>query len=53
MTISQVENIMGRPSEILSKGYEQKNQFWIYRYENGTEIYLTFINYKLFRIEEA
>lgn len=53
MTISQVENIMGRPSEIVSKGYEQRNQLWIYRYENGTEIYLTFINYELFRIEEG
>ncbi|MEA1882576.1 MAG: hypothetical protein U9N31_09285 [Candidatus Marinimicrobia bacterium] len=52
MTISQVEDIMGRPFEIVVNGSEQKDQLWIYRYENGAEIYLTFSNYKLFRIEE-
>ncbi len=52
MTISEVEDIMGRPSEIVANGSEQRDQLWIYRYENGAEIYLTFTNYKLFRIEE-
>ena len=52
MTISQVEDIMGSPSEMMSKGSEKQNQLWIYRYENGTKVYLTFTNYKLFRIEK-
>jgi tetratricopeptide (TPR) repeat protein len=52
MTISQVEDIMGRPSEVVANGSEQKNQFWIYHYENGTKVYLTFTDYRLYRIEE-
>ena len=52
MTISQVEDIMGSPSEMMAKGSEKKNQLWIYRYENGTKVYLTFTDYKLFRIEK-
>jgi len=52
MSITQVEDIMGSPSEIVSNGLEKRDQLWIYRYENGTEVYLTFTNYKLFRIEE-
>jgi hypothetical protein len=36
----------------MSKGSEKQNQLWIYRYENGTKVYLTFTNYKLFRIEK-
>jgi outer membrane protein assembly factor BamE (lipoprotein component of BamABCDE complex) len=50
MTISQVEDIMGSPTEMMSDGSEKQNQLWIYRYENGTKVYLTFTNYKLFRI---
>jgi len=52
MSITQVEDIMGNPSEIVSNGSEKRDQLWIYRYENGTKVYLTFTNYKLFRIEE-
>ena len=52
MTISQVENIMGKPSEVISSGKENENQLWIYSYENGEEVSLTFTNYKLFRIEK-
>jgi tetratricopeptide (TPR) repeat protein len=52
MSITQVEDIMGSPSEIVSNGSERRDQLWIYRYENGAEVYLTFTNYKLFRIEE-
>jgi len=52
MSITQVEDIMGSPSEIVSNGSEKRDQLWVYRYENGTEVYLTFTNYKLFRIEE-
>jgi tetratricopeptide (TPR) repeat protein len=52
MTISQVEDIMGSPSEMMSDGSEKQNQLWIYGYENGTKVYLTFTNYKLFRIEK-
>jgi tetratricopeptide (TPR) repeat protein len=52
MTISQVEDIMGSPSEMMSEGSEKQNQLWIYGYENGTKVYLTFTNYKLFRIEK-
>ncbi|MBC8345780.1 MAG: hypothetical protein ISR89_06635 [Candidatus Marinimicrobia bacterium] len=52
MTISEVEGIMGKPSEVLSNGSEKKNQLWVYRYSGGKEIYLTFTDYILFRIEE-
>ena len=52
MSIAQVEDIMGSPPEIVSNGSERRDQLWIYRYENGAEVYLTFTNYKLFRIEE-
>jgi len=52
MSVAQVEDIMGSPSEIVSNGSERRDQLWIYRYENGAEVYLTFTNYKLFRIEE-
>ena len=50
MTVSDVENIMGKPSEIVSSGQQNENQLWIYNYENGDEISLIFTNYKLFRI---
>ena len=52
MTISEVENIMGKPSEIVSSGQQNENQLWIYNYENGDEISLIFTNYKLFRIKK-
>ena len=52
MTIYEVENIMGKPSELLNNGIDDKNQLWIYRFNNREELYLTFTNYKLFRIEE-
>ena len=52
MTISEVEIIMGRPSEILSKGVNDKNQLWIYQIAKREKLYLTFTNYILFRIEE-
>ena len=52
MSVSEVEEIMGSPSEVISEGKDLKNQLWIYKYENGNEALLTFINYKLFKIEE-
>ena len=52
MTIYEVETIMGKPSELLNNGIDDKNQLWIYRFNNREELYLTFTNYKLFRIEE-
>ena len=52
MTISEVEDIMGRPSEIIANGKDDKNQLWIYRYSPRDEVYLTFTNYRLFRIEQ-
>ena len=52
MTISEVEDIMGRPSEIVANGKDDKNQLWIYRYSPRDEVYLTFTNYRLFRIEQ-
>ena len=52
MTVSDVENIMGKPSEIVSSGQQNENQLWIYNYENGDEISLIFTNYKLFRIKK-
>ena len=52
MSVSEVEDIMGSPSEIISEGEDLKNQLWIYKYENGNEVLLTFIKYKLFKIEE-
>jgi tetratricopeptide (TPR) repeat protein len=52
MTIAQVEEIMGKPSEVLSQGDDKKEQLWIYRYTGEVKIYLTFTDYILFRIEE-
>ena len=52
MMISEVEEIMGPPSEIISKNDNPENQLWIYRYQEGKEVFLTFTNYKLFRIEQ-
>ena len=52
MVISEVDEIMGSPSEIVSKKGNPANQLWIYRYEEGKEVLLTFTNYKLFRIEQ-
>ncbi|MDB9884933.1 hypothetical protein OAD01_04555 [Candidatus Marinimicrobia bacterium] len=52
MMIYEVEKIMGNPSELVKKGLDDKNQLWIYRFDNRKELYLTFTNYKLFRIEE-
>ena len=52
MTISEVEDIMGNPSELVKNGTDDKNQLWIYRFNKREELYLTFTNYKLFRIEE-
>jgi len=52
MMIYEVEKIMGNPSELVKNGLDDKNQLWIYRFENRKELYLTFTNYKLFRIEE-
>ena len=52
MTIYEVESIMGKPSELLNNGIDDKNQLWIYRFNNREELYLTLTNYKLFRIEE-
>jgi len=50
--ISEVEDIMGSPSELVKNGKDEKNQLWIYRFNNRKELYLTFTDYKLFRIEE-
>jgi tetratricopeptide (TPR) repeat protein len=52
MMIYEVEKIMGNPSELVKNGLDDKNQLWIYRFDNRKELYLTFTNYKLFRIEE-
>ena len=52
MTLSEVEEIMGKPSEIISEGKDLQNQLWIYRYVDGNKVYLTFTKFKLFRIEE-
>ena len=52
MVISEVEEIMGPPSEIISNNDNSGNQLWIYRYKEGKEVLLTFTNYKLFRIEQ-
>lgn len=51
MTIPQVQEIMGAPSEKTIQGEDQKNQLWIYRYQDGTSVLLTFSDYILFRIE--
>jgi len=52
MTISEVENIMGKPKEIISQSNSNENMLWIYSYDKKTTITLTFIDYKLFKIEE-
>ena len=52
MTISEVENIMGKPKEIISQSNSNENMLWIYSYDKKNTITLTFIDYKLFKIEE-
>ena len=52
MTISEVENIMGKPNEIISQSNANENMLWIYSYDKKNTITLTFIDYKLFKIEE-
>ncbi len=52
MTISEVENIMGEPNEIISQSDSNENMLWIYSYDKKNTITLTFIDYKLFKIEE-
>ena len=52
MTVSEVKDIMGDPSESVKNGLDDKNQLWIYRFKGRKKLYLTFTNYKLFRIEE-
>lgn len=52
MTLSEVEEIMGVPTEVISSGNNDRNQLWIYRFGSRKEVYLTFTNYTLFRIEE-
>ena len=52
MTISEVENIMGKPNEIISQSNSNENMLWIYSYDKKNTITLTFIDYKLFKIEE-
>ena len=52
MTISEVENIMGRPNEIISQSNSNESMLWIYSYDKKNTITLTFIGYKLFKIEK-
>ena len=52
MTISEVENIMGKPNEIISQSNSNENMIWIYSYDKKSTITLTFIDYKLFKIEK-
>ena len=52
MTISEVENIMGKPNEIISQSNSNENMLWIYSYDKKNTVTLTFIDYKLFKIEE-
>ena len=52
MTVSEVEVIMGKPFEIILSDNSGKNQLWIYKYQNENNVMLTFINYKLIKIEE-
>jgi len=51
MTIPQVQDLMGPPDEIISQGYEEQDQLWIYRREDRSKVLMTFSNYILFRIE--
>ena len=52
MTVSEVEVILGKPFEIILSDNSGKNQLWIYKYQNENNVMLTFINYKLIKIEE-
>ena len=38
MTISEVENIMGKPKEIISQSNSNENMLWIYSYDKKTTI---------------
>ena len=52
MTVSEVDEIMGKPYEIITNDSSGKNQLWIYKYQNEKGVALTFIDYKLIKIEE-
>ena len=52
MTISQVEEIMGPPNQKITDSSEKKNQLWIYEFDRNNKVILTFVDYRLFRIEE-
>ena len=52
MTVSEVEEIMGKPFEIITNDTSGKNQLWIYKYQKEKSVVLTFIDYKLIKIEE-
>jgi tetratricopeptide (TPR) repeat protein len=52
MTVSEVDKIMGKPHEIITNDSSGKNQLWIYKYQNEKGVALTFIDYKLIKIEE-
>ena len=52
MSVSEVEQIMGEPFEVIKSDTLGKNQLWIYKYLNRNSVMLTFINYKLNKIEE-
>ena len=52
MTVSEVDKIMGKPYEIITNDSSGKNQLWIYKYQNEKGVALTFIDYKLIKIEE-
>ncbi|NOZ02996.1 MAG: hypothetical protein GXO92_00090 [FCB group bacterium] len=54
MTIPEVQDLLGEPSEIVRKttAKGKNSQLWIYQLKNGRTLQLSFLEFILFKIEE-
>ena len=54
MTIPDIQSLLGQPKDIIQKKDKEGSsiQLWIYPLEDGGEMYLSFKDYILFKIEK-
>ena len=54
MTVPDIQSLLGHPKEIIEKKDNDGSsiQMWIYPLEKGGEMYLSFKDYILFKIEK-
>jgi len=53
LTLPQVEILMGNPHETIHvENKSQDEQLWIYQLQSGVSLQLSFLDFKLFKIEE-